>query len=109
MGHNRNDGHDPKLQVLIQPNIGLDSDVRLSVVEILNITLADKAVLTTKTRSAHWNVRGADFFAGLGSDGAGLSVMHPSNGPLHANKYEPRRIADALRSCSCRTLKLVTV
>jgi len=62
MEHNRNDGHHTKLQVLIQPNIGLDSDARLLVVELLNIILADEAVLTTKTRSAHWNVRGADFF-----------------------------------------------
>jgi starvation-inducible DNA-binding protein len=58
----RNNGHNTKLQVLIQPNIGLDRDVRRSVVELLNITLADEAVLTTKTRSAHWNVSGADFF-----------------------------------------------
>ncbi|MDD5371366.1 MAG: DNA starvation/stationary phase protection protein [Anaerolineaceae bacterium] len=62
MGHNRNDGHIPKLQVSIQPNIGLDSDVRHSVVAILNNTLANEAVLTLKTRSAHWNVSGADFF-----------------------------------------------
>jgi starvation-inducible DNA-binding protein len=50
------------LQVLIQPNIGLDSDVRHSVVEILNNTLANEAVLTVKTRSAQWNVSGAGFF-----------------------------------------------
>ena len=62
MGHNGNDGHHPKLQVLIQPNIGLDSDVRRSVVEILNNTLANEAVLTVKTRGAHWNVSGAGFF-----------------------------------------------
>jgi starvation-inducible DNA-binding protein len=62
MGNNRNDGHKPKLNILIQPNIGMDSDVRHSVVEILNITLADEVVLTTKTRSAHWNVSGAGFF-----------------------------------------------
>jgi len=48
MDHNRNDGHNPRLQVHIQPNIGLDSDVRHSVVELLNITLADEAVLITK-------------------------------------------------------------
>jgi len=58
----RNDGHNLKRQILIEPNIGLDRDVRHAVVELLNITLADEAVLTTKTRSAHWNVRGADFF-----------------------------------------------
>jgi starvation-inducible DNA-binding protein len=62
MGHNHNDGHNTKLQVLIQPNIGLDSEVRHSVVGILNNTLANEAVLTVKTRSAHWNVSGAGFF-----------------------------------------------
>jgi starvation-inducible DNA-binding protein len=62
MKRNRNDGHNSKLLVLIQPNIGLDSDVRHSVVEILNNTLADEAVLTAKTRSAYWNVSGVVFF-----------------------------------------------
>lgn len=62
MRNNRNNGHNAKLPFLIQPNIGLDSDVRHVVVELLNITLADEVVLTTKTRCAHWNVRGADFF-----------------------------------------------
>jgi len=41
---------------------GSYSDVRDSVVELLNITVADEIVLATKTRSAHWNVRSADFF-----------------------------------------------
>ncbi|MGD0003434.1 MAG: DNA starvation/stationary phase protection protein [Anaerolineaceae bacterium] len=62
MEHNRSDGHNLKLMVAIQPNIGLDSDVRHSVVEILNNTLADEAVLTLKTRSADWNVSGTGFF-----------------------------------------------
>ena len=62
MGHNHNDGHNPILQVLIQPNIGLDSDVRHSVVEILNHTLANEAVLALKTRTAYWNVSGSGFF-----------------------------------------------
>jgi starvation-inducible DNA-binding protein len=62
MAHNHNDGHNLKLQVLIQPNIGLDSDARHSVVKILNTTQADEAALTLKTRSAHWNVSGAGFF-----------------------------------------------
>jgi starvation-inducible DNA-binding protein len=61
-GNNRKDGRSLKLQVLIQPNIGLDSEVRRSVVELLNIVLADEAVLATKTRCAHWNVHGTDFF-----------------------------------------------
>jgi starvation-inducible DNA-binding protein len=62
MAHNHNDGHNRKLLVSIQPNIGLEGNARQSVTDILNITLADEAVLKTKTRSAHWNVRGADFF-----------------------------------------------
>jgi len=61
MGHNHNDGHNPALQIPIQPNIGLDSEVRHAVVEILNNTLANEAVLTLKTRSAHWNVSGEGF------------------------------------------------
>jgi starvation-inducible DNA-binding protein len=62
MGHNQNDGHSTTQQIQIQPNIGLDRDTRQSIVAILNTTLADGAVLAIKTRSAHWNVRGADFF-----------------------------------------------
>jgi len=62
MRNNRSDGHKPKQPNLVQPNIGLDSDVRHAVVELLNIILADEVVLAAKTRCAHWNVRGADFF-----------------------------------------------
>jgi starvation-inducible DNA-binding protein len=62
MDHNRNDGHNPKQQILIQPNIGLDSEVRYAVVRILNDTLANEAVITQKTRCAHWNVSGTGFF-----------------------------------------------
>jgi starvation-inducible DNA-binding protein len=62
MRNNHNDRRNAKLQILIQPNIGLESDARHSVVEILNIGLANEAVLTLKTRSAHWNVSGASFF-----------------------------------------------
>jgi len=61
MGHNRNNGHNPKLQIFIQPNIGLDEDARQSVVALLNTLLSDEAVLAMKTRSAHWNVRGPGF------------------------------------------------
>jgi len=62
MEHTRNDGHKPNLRIPIHPNIGLDNEVRHSIVEILNKTLANEAILTSKTRSAHWNVRGPDFF-----------------------------------------------
>ena len=62
MIQDRNDGRNKKLQVLIQPNIGLESDTRHPVVEILNNTLANEAVLILKTRSARWNMSGAGFF-----------------------------------------------
>ncbi len=61
MNHNRNNRHNPKLQVSIQPNIGLDSVIRQAVVKSLNNILASEAVLTAKTRSAYWNVSGAGF------------------------------------------------
>jgi len=57
-----NDGHNPSLHVLIQPNIGLESDVRNPVVVILNNNLANEAVLSQKTRCAHWNASGKGFF-----------------------------------------------
>jgi|LADL02.1.fsa_nt_gi starvation-inducible DNA-binding protein len=57
-----NDGLYPQKKTFIQPNIGLEIDVRIPVVEILNASLANEAVLTQKTRSAHWNVSGKDFF-----------------------------------------------
>lgn len=62
MRPNKNDGHNAALQILVQPNIGLDSEVRHAVVGILNNTLANEAVLTLKTRRAHWNVSGPGFF-----------------------------------------------
>ena len=62
MGNNHKNSLNALQQILIQPNIGLDIEVRQSVVSLLNITLADEVILTTKTRNAHWNVRGLDFF-----------------------------------------------
>jgi len=62
MGNNHKNSLNVLQQILIQPNIGLDIEVRQSVVSLLNITLADEVILTTKTRNAHWNVRGLDFF-----------------------------------------------
>jgi starvation-inducible DNA-binding protein len=62
MDPNRNDGHDATLQIPIQPNIGLDGDVRQSLFDILNHALANEVVLAVKTRSANWNVSGAGFF-----------------------------------------------
>lgn len=62
MGNNHKNSLNVLQQILIQPNIGLDTEVRQSVVYLLNTALADEVILTTKTRNAHWNVRGLDFF-----------------------------------------------
>jgi starvation-inducible DNA-binding protein len=75
-----NDGHEPQTQIFIKPirgsamddtdveqilifhpNIGLASDVRHPVVNILNTRLADEAVLSQKTRNSHWNRIGTGF------------------------------------------------
>lgn len=80
MKDKNNDGHNHKTQILIkpvkgsdntdndeeqflifQPNIGLSRDVRHPVVNILNASLADEAVLSQKTRSTHWNRSGTGF------------------------------------------------
>jgi starvation-inducible DNA-binding protein len=47
-------------QVTIQPNIGLDAAARQSVVEILNLLLADETVLSLKTRRADEETNGTD-------------------------------------------------
>ncbi len=61
MQHNRYTLSEPAMQVDIRLNIGIDENARQSVVEMLNVILADEAVLAIKTRNAHWNIRGADF------------------------------------------------
>jgi starvation-inducible DNA-binding protein len=48
------------VQVTIQPNIGLDASTCQSVVEMLNLLLADEAVLSLKTRSADGHSDGAE-------------------------------------------------
>jgi starvation-inducible DNA-binding protein len=40
------------VQVTIQPNLGLDASARQSLIEMLNILLADEAVLSLKTHRA---------------------------------------------------------
>lgn len=58
-----NNGHHLKpLPILIQPNIGLEEDIRLPVVEILNKSLSNESILSQKTRSALWNSSGSRFF-----------------------------------------------
>ncbi len=43
-------------------NIGIAEDNRKAVVNELSKILADEYVLYTKTRNAHWNVEGIDFY-----------------------------------------------
>ncbi|HLK30299.1 MAG TPA: DNA starvation/stationary phase protection protein [Puia sp.] len=44
-------------------NIGISPENTKAVAEILFVVLADEYVLYTKTRNAHWNVEGIDFYA----------------------------------------------
>jgi starvation-inducible DNA-binding protein len=46
----------------MKANIGITSKNTQAVTEILSKLLADEFVLYTKTRNAHWNVEGPDFF-----------------------------------------------
>lgn len=45
----------------MKTQIGIKSENRQAVAEILCKLLADEFVLYTKTRNAHWNVEGPDF------------------------------------------------
>lgn len=46
----------------MQPNIGIKSEHLAGVAASLSKILADEVVLVTKTRKAHWNVEGPDFY-----------------------------------------------
>lgn len=46
----------------MKSNIGIEDDNRQEVAKELAKLLADEYVLYTKTRNAHWNVEGSDFF-----------------------------------------------
>ena len=61
MGNLPNIYQDPKQQITNPANSILEGNFRPEVIIILNTTLADEAVLITKTRSAHWNVSGPGF------------------------------------------------
>src|ERR1043165_1181400 len=45
------------------PTIGIDTKKLAAVAQVLGIVLADEFLLYTKTRNAHWNVEGIDFYA----------------------------------------------
>ncbi|HSZ86133.1 MAG TPA: DNA starvation/stationary phase protection protein [Puia sp.] len=47
----------------MKANIGISETNTHAVAQILSVILADEYVLYTKTRRAHWNVEGIDFFA----------------------------------------------
>jgi starvation-inducible DNA-binding protein len=47
----------------MKPNIGIEEKNRQAVANELATVLSDEYVLYTKTRNAHWNVEGIDFFA----------------------------------------------
>ncbi len=54
----------------IQPNIGLETSVRLSVIEMLNLLLADETVLSFKTQHAKSRPGG--------EDGSGFHLLYSS-------------------------------
>lgn len=46
----------------MKANIGIQQENITNVVEILTKVLADEFILYTKTKKAHWNVEGPDFY-----------------------------------------------
>ncbi len=61
MGHRLEDQATYQLPVMIQPNIGLDSNSRQAVIDLLDISLSDEIILAAKTRSLYWNIQGMEF------------------------------------------------
>ncbi|HSB92646.1 MAG TPA: DNA starvation/stationary phase protection protein [Flavitalea sp.] len=47
----------------MKTGIGIKASDTAAVAEALNLILADEHVLYVKTRNAHWNVEGRDFYA----------------------------------------------
>ena len=46
----------------MQTNIGIKQEYITAAARILSVFLADEFMLYTKTRNAHWNVEGPDFY-----------------------------------------------
>ena len=46
----------------MKANIGIKQESITKVVDVLTKVLADEFVLYTKTKKAHWNVEGPDFY-----------------------------------------------
>lgn len=47
----------------MEPNLGIQPANREKVAHVLCVILADEFLLSTKTRNAHWNVEGSDFYS----------------------------------------------
>lgn len=47
----------------MQPHTGISSDHSNKIAHVLCSALADEFLLYTKTRNAHWNVEGSDFYS----------------------------------------------
>lgn len=47
----------------MEPNIGIAKEHRAAAAALLCKILANEVVLTIKTRKAHWNIEGPDFFS----------------------------------------------
>lgn len=53
----------PTASKLFHTSIDLPANVRTTVVELLNATLADLNDLKSQTKYAHWNVKGPNFYS----------------------------------------------
>lgn len=58
--------------------IDLPPEARTSVMDVLNATLADLSDLSSQTKTAHWNVKGPQFFS-----------MHELYDKLHSSLQAP--------------------
>jgi starvation-inducible DNA-binding protein len=61
MEHSLEDQATYHLPVMIQPNVGLDSNCRQAINDLLNVALSDEIILAAKMRSLHWNIQGPTF------------------------------------------------
>ncbi len=51
----------PTVTPTLTPNLGIATEARGTIADMLNVLLADEYVLYTKTRNYHWNVVGPQF------------------------------------------------
>ena len=48
--------------LMMETRIGINSVLGANIAELLSIFLADEFLLSLKTKNAHWNIEGYDFY-----------------------------------------------